>query len=83
MASLVLPEEGPSTLCFSVGESRVQAVRTVGRGLPRHQRDQGSDPASAPQLCVLGKATDLSELHQQILPPSVAQLGPQGRWSGT
>lgn len=82
MALSMLPEEGPSTLCFSVGESRVQAVRTVGRGWLCHQRDQDSDPASAPQLCVLGKAVDLSELHQQIPPSSVAQLGPQGRRSG-
>lgn len=83
MASSVLLEEGPSTLCFFVGESGVQTVRTLGRGWPRHQRDQGSDPASAPQLCVLGKAMDLSELYQQMPPSLEAQLGPLGRRSGT
>ena len=40
MALSVLLEEGPSTLCFSVGESGVQTVRTVGRGWPRHQRPE-------------------------------------------
>lgn len=82
MALSVLLEEGPSTLCFSMRESGVQTVRTVGRGWPHHQRDQGSDPASTPQLCVLRKAMDLSELHQQMPPSLAAQLGPQGRQSG-
>lgn len=82
MASSVLLEEGPSTLCFFVGESGVQTVRTLGRGWPRHQRDQGSDPASA-QLCVLGKAMDLSELYQQMPPSLELSWDPWARQSGT